>query len=98
MPRTCLKNVAAGVSPAVEGGILPPGDTANSSRRWGFSRVSAGQDAQLGGRRDACMATRSRARSYGRKLTQLLSLVAGLLVAGQAIANGRSPELEESPL
>jgi hypothetical protein len=47
--------VAAGVPPAVEGGILPPGNTANSSDRLAFSCVpAAGQDARLHGRRDAC--------------------------------------------
>src|SRR5579859_2946562 len=50
----CLKNVAAGVSPAVEGGILPPGDSAKSSARLVFSGLPAGQDAQLYSRRDAC--------------------------------------------
>jgi len=43
----------AGVSPGVKGGILPPGDAPEGVDRRVFSSVSAGQDAQLDGRRDA---------------------------------------------
>ena len=45
--------VALGLRPAVEGGILPPGDTAEGLDYRVFSSVPARQDAQLDGRRDA---------------------------------------------
>jgi len=51
--RACLEKVAAGVSPAVKGGILPPGDANKNPDRGAFRNVSAGQDAQLYGWRDA---------------------------------------------
>ena len=41
--------VAAGILPAVEGGILPPGNRGGSS-----SAKSAGQDAPLYGNQDGC--------------------------------------------
>jgi outer membrane protein len=53
IPRVRSKNVAEGVSPAVEGAILPPGDANKSPDRCVFLSFSAGQDAQLYGRRDA---------------------------------------------
>jgi hypothetical protein len=40
-----LHSVAAGVSPAVEGGVPPPGVTLQSLR--GPTALSAGQDARL---------------------------------------------------
>jgi len=52
--------VAAGILPAVEGGILPPGRAVgwekmfSSSNDFGLScGFSAGQDARLNGRQDA---------------------------------------------
>jgi HlyD family secretion protein len=54
MARRSMKrlSVAAAVSPAVEGGVPPPGvpDRANQDP----AALSAGQDARLHGRRDAC--------------------------------------------
>jgi hypothetical protein len=44
--------VVAGVSPGVEGGILPPGSAATAPDAAYFQARSAGQDAQLFGRRD----------------------------------------------
>ena len=49
--RACLKNVAAGVSPAVEAGILPPGHATENLDRCIFSSGSAGPDARLDGSR-----------------------------------------------
>ena len=46
-----LASVAAGVPPAVEGGVSPPGIPFHSTR--GPAAPSAGQDARLYGRRDA---------------------------------------------
>jgi hypothetical protein len=46
--------VAAGILPAVEGGILPPGKCAGSS-----STRPAGQDAQLYGSQDDCRYARA---------------------------------------
>ena len=46
-------HVAAGVPPAVKGGILPPG-ARTGKRTAASSQASAGQDARLYGRRDVC--------------------------------------------
>jgi len=51
----------AGILPAVEGGILPPGRTVrleqfftSSNEVWLSCVFPAGQDARLNGRQDAC--------------------------------------------
>jgi hypothetical protein len=51
----------AGILPAVEGGILPPGRTVGLGKMfasfkggWWSYGFSAGQDARLNGRQDAC--------------------------------------------
>ena len=44
-------SVAAGVPPAVEGGVSPPGIPVHANQ--GPAALSAGQDARLYGRRDA---------------------------------------------
>jgi hypothetical protein len=55
MSGRLLTHVAAGVSPAVEGGILPPGlGRPNFARLFVHRGNSAGRDARLYGRRDAC--------------------------------------------
>jgi len=47
--------VAAGILPAVEGGILPPGLKPDISNVADFSTLlSAGLEARLHGRQDAC--------------------------------------------
>jgi hypothetical protein len=47
--------VAAGILPAVKGGILPPGAVLEFSQRDSIRKATpAGQDARLYGRQDAC--------------------------------------------
>ena len=58
LPSMCLpscRTVAAAILAAVEGGILPPGPEALRRKCLQKSRaISAGQDARLYGRQDAC--------------------------------------------
>src|SRR5687768_15976666 len=57
--------VASGILPDVEGGILPPGVAANP--RGHVRLPSAGRDAQLYGRRDACRHSDGRGHTVARK-------------------------------
>src|SRR6266487_4476151 len=86
-------SVAAGLRPAVEGGILPPGPNLRAVHDFSaVHAVSAGQDARLYGRRDAWyvfsamvgMARRAvpaRAVAGGRKLRATLEGIAPLHAA-----------------
>jgi hypothetical protein len=47
--KACLKNVVADILPAMEGGVLPP-----RTMPYIFNALSAGLEARLYGRQDAC--------------------------------------------
>src|SRR5882724_6560648 len=73
-------SVAAGLRPAVEGGILPPGPNLRAVHDFSAVQASAaGQDARLYGRQDAC-------RYRGFTLVEIIAVlgVIAILVAVMA--------------